>query len=62
MANISKIVLPNGTTYNVKDTTARNRAETAKSVADTALNKANLAVPLSDALTTSEINEIWEAN
>ncbi len=62
MAAISKIILPNAVEYDIKDTTARYRAETANIVANTALNKSNLAVPLSDALTTSEINEIWEAN
>ena len=40
MAEVSKITVPSGTTYTVKDSTARSAASTAQSTADAALPKA----------------------
>ena len=62
MADISKIILPDATEYNIKDSTARTSATTAAATASNALTVANAAVPESDAITTAEINQIWEAN
>lgn len=41
MADISKVKLPNGTTYDIKDTTARSLANDADSVAQQALSGVN---------------------
>lgn len=62
MADISKIILPDATEYDIKDSTARASATTAAATASNALTVANAAVPESDAITTAEINQIWEAN
>jgi len=62
MADISKIILPDATEYSIKDSTARTSATTAAATANNALTVANAAVPESDAITTAEINQIWEAN
>lgn len=62
MADISKIKVPGGSEYDIKDAAARTSATTAVATADNALTVANAAVPESDAITTAEINQIWEAN
>ena len=41
MADISKIKTPDGTTYTIKDTTARTNANNAQDTADTALSGVN---------------------
>lgn len=38
MANVSKIKVPNGTTYNIKDSTARSNATAANTLATLAMN------------------------
>ena len=69
MADISKIILPDNTEYNVSDSTARSRLESISGLAHFAIDKANeannkasAAVPNNDYITTAEINQIWEAN
>lgn len=69
MADISKIILPSGSEYDIKDTTARGTATTAMSVAgsansraNSAYNLANAAVPASSIITTAQIEQIWEDN
>lgn len=76
MADISKIILPSGSEYDIKDTTARgdasaamgvagganSRANSAYSLANSAYNLANAAVPASSIITTAQIEQIWEDN
>lgn len=45
---VSQVTTPDGTTYDIKDTTARTLAAA--------------AVASSDSITTQEINTIWEGN
>jgi len=76
MADISKIILPSGSEYDIKDMTARgdasaamgvagganSRANSAYSLANSAYNLANAAVPASSVITTAQIEQIWEDN
>lgn len=76
MADISKIILPSGSEYDIKDTTARSnatsamgaagsansRANSAYNLANSAYNLANAAVPASSIITTAQIEQIWEDN
>ncbi len=62
MADISKIIVPGGSTYNIKDKTARTNANSAQTKADNAYNLASAAVPASSIITTAQIEQIWEDN
>lgn len=76
MADISKIILPSGSEYDIKDTTARgnatsamgaagsanSRANSAYNLANSAYTLANAAVPASSVITTAQIEQIWEDN
>ncbi len=69
MADISKIVLPDGTQYNFKDSYSRisviglsDEIDQVDDNATWARQIAQAAVPSSDYITTEEINQIWEAN
>lgn len=62
MADISKINLPNGSEYDVKDTTARTTASAAQTRANSAYSLADSAVPASSIITTAQIEQIWEDN
>jgi len=62
MANISKVKVPNGTTYNIKDATARSTATSAQTKANDAYDLASAAVPASSVITTAQIEQIWEDN
>lgn len=62
MADISKIILPSGSEYDIKDTTARSNATSAMGAAGSANSRANSAYSLASAAQTRANNAYNLAN